>query len=225
MLSGGNITIHNSGDSVLEPLGSGFDPSYCAAVKSDDDILINGADITIVSSGKAGKGLSSDADIVMTAGSLHITSTGNGATYTNTSGQADAYVSTCLSSNGSITIDGGTIVTSSSGSGGKGISTDGVLNIGMGASVPEIQITTTGARILVSGSGSNANYAEAKAVKSDNNVLINKGVITIASADDGIKSTTSIVINDATLTITESEEGLEAPYYYNQRRQHSCCSR
>lgn len=211
-LSGGTITIHTSGDAVLEPSGSGYDPSYCTAIKSDEDIVVDGADITITSTGKAGKGLSSDADIIMNSGSLHITSTGNGATYTNISGQADAYVSTCLTTNGNITINGGTVITSSSGSAGKSISTDGTLTIGSGEDVPEIQLTTTGTRILVSGSGPNANYAEAKAVKSDDDILINKGNITISSADDGLKSETSITINDATLNITGSEEGLEAPF-------------
>jgi len=155
----------------------------------------------------------SESDLFFSGnGSLHITCSGNGATYTNTSGQADAYVSTCLTTNGNITINGGTAVTSSSGSAGKAISTNGLLTIGAGDDVPEIQLTTTGTRILVSGSGPNANYAEAKAVKSDDDILINKGNITISSSDDGIKSTTSITINDATVNITGSEEGLEAPY-------------
>lgn len=211
-LCGGTITIHTSGDAVLEPSGNGYDPSYCTAIKSDDDIIVDGANITIVSTGKAGKGLSSDTDIFMTSGSLHITCSGNGATYTNTLGQADAYVSTCLTTNGNITISGGTVTTSSSGSAGKAISTDGLLTIGTSENAPEIQLTTTGTRILVSGSGQNANYAEAKAVKSDDAILIEKGVITISSADDGIKSETSITINDATVNITGSEEGLEAPF-------------
>ncbi len=211
-LNGGAITIHTSGDAVLEPSGSGFDPSYCTAIKSDEDIIVDGADITITSTGKAGKGLSSDANIIMNSGSLHITCSGNGATYTNTSGQPDAYVSTCLTTNGNITINGGTITTSSSGSAGKAISTDGTLTIGAGEDDPVIQLTTTGTRILVSGSGGNANYAEAKAIKSDDDIIINKGNITISSADDGIKSETSITIYDGTINITGSEEGIEAPF-------------
>ena len=101
-LSGGTITIHNSGDAVLEASGSGYDPSYCTAIKSDEDINISGAGITIVCPGLAGKGISSDANIIMTAGSVNVTSTGNGATYTNTSGVKDAYVSTCFSTDGNL---------------------------------------------------------------------------------------------------------------------------
>lgn len=211
-LSGGIITIHNSGDAVLVPSGSGNDPSYCTAIKSDDEIKVSGAEITIVASGKAGKGLSADSDILITDGSVTITSTGNGAVYTNTSGVADAYVSTCLSAEGSLTIDGGTVTTTSSGSGGKGFSSNTQVKIGTADLEPTVNITTSGTRILISGSGQNANYAEAKAVKSDGEVMLNKGNITISSSDDAIKSETSIVINEATLTVSNSKEGLEAPY-------------
>jgi hypothetical protein len=211
-LSGGIITIHNSGDAVLVPTGSGSEPSFCSAIKSDGDVLINGAEITMVSSGKAGRGISADGNITMASGSLHITATGNGATYTNSSGVADAYVSNCLNADSRITLEGGSVTTSSSGSGGKGFNANKTIRIGTSFAAPTVQITTTGARILVSGSGGNANYAEAKAVKCDSAVIINSGNITIASADDGIKSESAITINDGTLTILNSKEGLEAPY-------------
>jgi hypothetical protein len=212
MLSGGIITIHNTGDAVLVPAGSGSEPSYCTAIKSDNDVLIAGAEITIVSSGKAGRGISADGSITMTAGSINITASGNGATYTNSLGVADAYVSVCLNADGRINLEGGSVTTSSSGSGGKGVNANKTFKMGTLLSGPTIHIATTGTRILVSGSGSNANYAEAKAVKCDSAVIINHGNITIASADDGIKSESAITINDGTFTIQNSKEGLEAPY-------------
>jgi hypothetical protein len=212
VLSGGSVTIHNSGDAVLEPSGSGYDPSYCTAIKCDGNVTINGADVTIVTSGLAGKGISSDTDIEISSGSVNVTSTGNGSTYVNPSGEADAYVSTCLSADGIINITGGTITTSSSGSGGKGFSSDSGLNIGTDSSSPVINVTTTGSPIYVSGTGNDANYAEAKTIKSDGAIVINNGNITVSSADDGIKSDTSIIINNATITINNSIEGLEAPF-------------
>ncbi|HNX86535.1 MAG TPA: carbohydrate-binding domain-containing protein [Bacteroidales bacterium] len=212
VLSGGTITIHNTGDAVLETSGSGYDPSYCTAIKSDGNVTISGAEITIVTTGKGGKSISSDADLIMTSGSVQITNSGNGATYVNSSGVMDAYVATCFSTDGDIDITGGSVITSSSGSAGKGFSSDAQLNVGNETSSPTIQITTTGARIYISGSGQNANYAEAKAIKCDSAVLIQNGTLTISSADDGIKSETSITINNATVTINNSVEGLEAPF-------------
>ncbi len=211
-LSGGTIDIVTTGDVVLVPSGSGSDPSYCTAIKSDEDINMAGANVTIQCSGVAGKGISSDADIVMTSGSVNITSTGNGGTYYNPSGIKDAYVSTCFSSDGSISITGGTVTTSSSGSGGKGFSSDDEITIGSTSSSPEIDVTTTGARILISGSGPNAKYAEAKAVKSDSAVHVISGIIEISSADDGIKSGVSVEFGQANVTISNSYEGVEAPF-------------
>lgn len=212
ILSGGTITIHNSGDAVLVASGSGFDPSYCTAVKGNANISISGADITIVSSGKASKSISSDSDIEISDGTIHITNTGAGAKYTNTSGVSDAYVATCITTDGNLIISGGSVTTSSSGAAGKGISVDGTLTVGNETSSPVLNITTTGAKVYISGSGQNSEYAEVKAIKCDGAVTIYNGTFTIASADDGIKSGASITFNNATVNITGCIEGIEAPY-------------
>jgi hypothetical protein len=211
-LSGGTITIHTSGNAVLIAYGSGFNPSYCAAIKCDSTIHIDGSNITIVSSGKAAKSISSDKDIEMTYGTLNITNSGTGTKYTNSLGQADAYIATCLKADGNITLTGGSITTSSSGSAGKGISADGKLTLGSSTLTPTISITTTGAKVLVSGSGNNAVYAEAKAISCNNDITIENGTINIASADDGIKSSTAITINNGNVNINNSIEGIEAPF-------------
>ena len=211
-LSGGNITIHTTGDAVLEASGSGYDPNYCTAIKSDENIYLSGANITITSTGKAGKGISSEMDIVITGGIINVSTSGNGAIYTNSSGQLDAYVATCLTADNDIQILDGSLTTMSSGLAGKGISADQVFTIGSTETAPTVQLTTTGARLLISGSGQNANYAEAKAVKADVDAVINSGTISISSSDDGIKAEHGIIINNGTISITNSVEGVEAPY-------------
>jgi len=212
ILSGGDITIHTSGNAVLEASGLGYDPSYCTAIKCDAAITISGAEITIVNTGKANKSISSDTDIEVTSGTVTIANSGIGATYVNPLGVTDAYVATCFSADGNISILGGTVTTSNSGSGGKGISSDGILTIGSASNSPTLKVTTTGTKIYISGSGDNAQYAEAKAIKSDGAIAISNGTITIASADDGIKSEASVTISIATVLITNSVEGIEAPY-------------
>jgi len=211
-LSGGTITINTSGDAVLVASGSGFDPSYCTAIKCESAIVIDGAAITITSTGKAGKAISSDTDIEINSGTVNITNSGAGFKYTNPQGQLDAYVATCLSADANITITGGSVTTSSSGTAGKGISADGSLTVGSASSSPTLKITTTGSKVLISGSGNNAVYAEAKAVSCDEDINIENGTLTIASADDGLKSKTAIFISTASLAITNSIEGIEAPY-------------
>lgn len=210
-LSGGNIHIHNTGDAVLIAAGSGYNPSYCTAIKCNANMVLSGANITITGSGKASKSISSDMDIEITGGTINITNSGIGTKYINSVGAADAYVATCLSADGNITILNGSLTTISSGSAGKGISAEGTLQIGDETNSPIINITTTGTKVLVSGSGPSANYAEAKAIKCNGAISILNGTTTIASADDGIKSETSVSLQTGTINVINSTEGMEAP--------------
>lgn len=223
---GGNLNVTIKGDVALETSGSGYDPAYCTALKCDSLINIEGGTIVINSSGTAGKGISAP-EINMSNGNVEITSTGGGATYTNSAGEKDAYVSTCITSDGNINIGGGTLKINSSGGGGKGISSDGSLIIGNTSGNPDVSITTTGSKITISSSSgggggwggqggqpggqSSGDYAEAKAISCNGAVTINKGKVTVSSADDGIKSENSITINNGTVTISKSTEGMESP--------------
>lgn len=220
-LSGGSVTIYTTGNAVLEALNSGYDPSYCTAIKCDSLITVNGATVTITTSGDGGKGISSDGDINILSGVVTVTSSSDGNTYTNSSGTKDAYNSTCLTADGDINIVAGTVSTSSSGSAGKGIKSDGNLTIGSSVGMPEVTITTTGSSITISsttggggrpgGGTSTGDAAEAKAISCDGAVTINNGTVLISSADDGIKSTSSITVNNGTVSITKSTEGMESP--------------
>jgi len=211
-LGSGNITINTSGGVVLETSGSGYDPSYCTAIKCDTTITINGATIKIKSTGKSGKGISSDGDIIINDGNIDITASGSGATYKDSSGVTDTYHSTCIGADGNMTILGGTIITTSSGAAGRGITSDGTLTIGSTESSPNINITTTGSSVYISGSGDNAEYDEAKTISCDGAITINNGIVTVSSADDGIKSDTTITINGGSVTISKAVEGIEAKF-------------
>ncbi len=206
-LRGGAVTIATSGGVVLEASGSGYDPSYCTAIKADTLVLLDGCQVSISTTGAAGRGISSDGDIRIRSGSLSITSSGNGGTYVNESGQQDATQGTCLKANGNLELTGGTVLLKHSGKGGKGISVDGTLAIGTASSSPVLEITTTGASISTGSSGA----TEAKAISVDGAITIENGEITISSADDGIKSKDSIVVNAGLIDILKSVEGIEAP--------------
>ncbi|HPR33532.1 MAG TPA: carbohydrate-binding domain-containing protein, partial [Prolixibacteraceae bacterium] len=224
-LSGGNITIQSTGGVLLEASGSGYDPSYSTAIKCDSDITIDGAQISIKLSGEAGRGISSDQNLIISGGSIQITSAGNGAKYTNTNGASDSYHSTCLTADGNIEINGGNVTTLSSGTAGRGITSGGSLVIGHSDQSPILSVTTSGSKITVS-SGSNSGgwggpgggpgedngvYDESKAIKCDGAVSINNGQISISSADDGIKSLASVRITKGSLSITRAFEGIESP--------------
>ncbi len=205
--SGGTITVNAKGGAALVADGSGYDPAYCTAVKCDGNITVNGAEMTLNCTGAASRGISTDMDFSVASGNLSISSTGSGATYKNSSGTTDVYHAVCITADGAINLTGGTITTTSSGSGGRGINCSGALTIGSTEVSPVISVTTTGTSVAISQS----DKAEAKAFESDGAFTVNNGNITISSADDGIKSTNSITFNGGTVSITKSVEGVEGP--------------
>jgi len=216
-ISGGAISITTSGGVVLEASGIGYDPSYCTAINSNGNITITGTDITISSTGAAGKGIACDGNMEISDADIRITASGNGAKYTTSTGSADAYFGSCLNTDGDLYIQSGEYSLIHSGSGGRGISTDGALDIGDASSDPVLNVTTSGSKITITSSSgtrpgdSSGEYAESKAIKCDGIVTIKSGEMYISSADDGIKSTTGIIQNGGLVQITKSIEGVESP--------------
>jgi hypothetical protein len=222
-LLGGTLIGSAEGDVVLETDNLGYDTSYCTFIKADEDVNIDGTNITITTTGEASRGISCDGDLNMQSGTLTITSSGHGDVYTNTDGEDDAYHGACIKSDGSVNFIDGNITLINSGDGGRGVSSDTDVTFGDGTTQPTIYIETTGNEIVISTSGGGGGPGgpgggtttteadEAKAVKADVSVYINSGTISIDSADDAIKAETSITINDGTLDIIDSIEGLEAP--------------
>ena len=213
MLMGGTLNIEMTGGVVLEAFGSGFDPSYCTAIKADNEVLIDLCAITITTTGEAGRGISCNSDISMNSGTLQITSNGDGNKYTNQSGEADAYHGPCINADGNLNLTGGKITLNHSGNAGKGIATDGQINIGTAVSIPIIDITTSGRSVTIASGGyhEDEESAEAKAISADGAITIENSDMKISSADDGIKSKESITVNDGIINITNSVEGIESP--------------
>jgi hypothetical protein len=207
LLSGGALTVQTSGGMVLEASGSGFDPSYCTAVKGDELVRVDGCQLDITATGPAGRGISCDGVVEIASGSVTITSSGNGGTYTNESGVTDAYHGPCLNADGDIVLTGGTITLHHTGSAGKGISGDANLSVGSAGAGPTLSVTTSGAQVNIGG----GNYAEAKGISLDSLVTIAGGQLTLTTVDDAIKSKTRIDVNDGLVTIPNTVEGLEAP--------------
>jgi hypothetical protein len=215
-ITAGSVQVITSGQALLIPSGSGFDPSYCCAVSSDSTIEIYGGELVISGSGKGSKGIITDSDLMVYGGSIQIQLTGNGATYTNPTGETKAYHSTCISVNGDIFFSSGAIIIQNSGSAGKGITSDGDLLIGNGSSDPELQVTTTGSKITISSGGGWPNptgvYDEAKAIRTDGIFTLKSGTVTINSADDAVKSTSSVWIEGGNMEVLNSYEAIESPF-------------
>lgn len=203
-LSGGTIQMSAVGGVSLLPLGSGFDPSYCTAIKSDAAITVNGANITINHSGIAGKGISTATDFTMNSGNVTITTSGGGAIYTNDLGATDAYSASCISANGRIDLLGGSVSATSTGLGGKGISADGILTIGSETGNPTVTISTAG--LSVKNSTGTISYTEAKALKSDDNIYLLNGTVLINTTGEGegIDTKKSLYMDGGTVVVQGS---------------------
>lgn len=212
---GGNITASLSGAAVLTASGSGYDPSYSTAIKTDAGVIINGGtfNLSLASTANGGKGISAGQNITINNGNITITTAGNGATYTNTAGTLDSYSASAITADGNLLINAGNLTTTSSGTGGKGLKADGTVTIGSTTGNPTLMIKTTGARFLVSGT----DYSHPKTLVAAGAVTINNGNNTFNSTDDGIHSDASITINGGTNTVSAISatsgvgEGIEAP--------------
>lgn len=208
-LTNGNTTITLTGNVIVE----NNDPSYCTGIKSDGVISISGGTLIINSSGTANKGISADGDINITNGTVQMTLSGNGGTYTNAENIMDSYSATCIKSDMNISILGGNITLTTSGTAGKGISADGTLTIGDTNNVPIINVTTTGKKFLVSGYGEDADYANPKAIKSQGDLTVNNGQITIKTAQDGgegLESKATLTINGGLIEAETYDDAINA---------------
>jgi len=202
-ISGGIFTTTISGATVLTVSGSGFDPSYCTAFKSDGIIAISNGTFTInsLSGANGGKVFSADGEINISGGNFTTNTAGNGGTYTNTLGVADSFSTASFTSDTNINISGGTFTVTNTGSDGKGISAD-------------VNVTISGtAQIGITNSG-----AKGKAIKADGNIQVDGGITTInlsgatvletsgsgfdPSYPSGLKATGTITINSGNVTVT-----------------------
>ncbi len=188
IISGGTIDITSSGSTVLQLVNNQNEPAYCTAIKCDTDINITGGDFTITlpTTNHGGKSISADGNLSISGGDFTITTQGDGATYTISGNNKDAYTSSCLKSEGNMELLGGNFNLTSTGRGGKGINVGGTLVIGQeGANNDDLtlNVTTSGERITITQGGGGpwggGDYANPKGVKAQGNLTINSGNITV----------------------------------------------
>ena len=187
-ISGGIIDITSSGSTVLQLVNNQNEPAYCTAIKCDTDINITGGDFTITlpTTNHGGKSISADGNLSISGGDFTITTQGDGATYTISGNNKDAYTSSCLKSEGNMELLGGNFNLTSTGRGGKGINVGGTLVIGQeGANNDDLtlNVTTSGERITITQGGGGpwggGAYANPKGVKAQGNLTINSGNVTV----------------------------------------------
>lgn len=215
LMESGEINMSNIGDDGMQ-----------VAFKNDTDreaedtgsITVSGGTISLSVSATAAKGLKCDGDFSMTGGKLTVMTSGGGM-WDSDAGKTKA--SACIGTDGTVTIDGGTLNLTSTGGGGKGISCDGALNIKSG----EISILTSGGLYAYvngkeyqsyTGNADNlkSDYkSSAKGIKSDGNVSISGGTISIKTSGngaEGIESKSELTISGGTVKVRSYDDGINS---------------
>ena len=209
-VTGGVIGITASGSTILENVSGQNVPAYCTAIKSDANINISDGTFNILlpTSNHGGKAISADGSLTISGGDFTINTQGNGASYTISGNNKDAYTSSCLKCDGNMQILAGNLALSSSGTGGKGIRVGGTLVIGQQGANNEdlyLNVTTSGERITITSGGGGpwgggGDYANPKGIKAQGNLTINSGFITV-HCDQTQNEGGECIESKATLTI------------------------
>jgi len=171
-------------------------------IKSKNAILIDGGVLNVNVSGTAAKGLACDGNIEVNGGRTTVITTGNGKYKSN---GTDTKASAAIKSDSICVINGGELWLKSTGTGGKGISSDQDITVNGGT----IRIITTGARYYYGMA-----HSSAKGIKSDTNITINGGDIRVKATggegSEGIEAKGLLAINDGIVEVSSFDDGINS---------------
>lgn len=194
-----NATIYSKDDLILSGEGTlKINANYNDAIASKDDLKITGGiyDITSKDDGIRGKD-----SVEITGGTITIKSKGDAIKSTNDTDDGKGF----------ILISGGEFNLTSGNDGLDAASyiviKDGTLNITSGGGAKGTTVKTGGPDER---NTKNTNTESTKAIKAENNIVIEGGIIIISSLDDGIHSNGDIGISGGTITIKSDDDGIHA---------------
>lgn len=190
-MNGGSLGINTSG-------------TDSKGIKADSDLNINGGTLTITNSGDMSKGLKCDGQINISGGTIDITASGS-TVLESVEGQNVPSYCSAIKCDTDINITGGdfTITLPTSNHGGKGISADGNLTID-GATM---NVTTQGNGASYTVSGSTKDAYTSACLRSDGNMSILSGNLTLTSSGTGGKGINVGDDDHTTSTLTLGTEG------------------
>ncbi|MCR4852864.1 MAG: carbohydrate-binding domain-containing protein [Prevotella sp.] len=173
------------------------------------NIYLEGGTITVNCSATAAKGIKGEGDMIVSGSPVvNVTTTGNGEWDDD---DEETKAACGMSSDGNITIGGGTLTLTATGAGGKGMKCDGVLTVTDGS----ITVKTSGGLYYNNGSTENTNYTGNTDNVSSDYYSSPKGIKVGLKTESGNSYTYSggIVISGGTISVTTSgynAEGIES---------------
>ncbi len=225
IFNGGTVTITATGACASYTDSTGIVDAYkSTCVKSDGNIIISGGTLTATAGGRA---FAADGDYVQTGGNITSTTSANGFT-TIGSGTSctDGFAPACLKVDGDITVTGGVFKGTSTGKGGRGISCDGNLAVGiLGANDDNVYIYVTTSGSPVNGVSTNNSSIDIwkglpKGIKIDGSITINSGHVqsycSQTSGDpngEALESKDSLIINGGYIETNAYDDAINASNY------------
>ncbi len=223
-IKSGTITLSGIGDDGIQCDLGGTSSTGITTDHEDEDtgnIYISGGTLSVAVSAAAAKGIKSDGDMYITAGTITSTTSGGGAWDTDA---LKVKSSAGLNADGNMVVSGGTLLLTSTGAGGKGISADGTLAI---SDSTLITIATSGQAVVASSSGSlstvsnassldrySTNYKSSpKGIKIDGAVSITGGkvsVTTTGAGGEGIESKSTLNISGGEITVNAYDDAINS---------------
>lgn len=215
LMESGTLNIHNTNDDGIQ---TAFKDDTDREAEDTGTITIAGGNLTVEITADAAKCLKADGDVVISGGTLKLTTSSNGIW---DSAKSKTKASSCIGADGNVTVSGGELDLTATGSGGKGISCDGIF-YGNGG---KTTIATTGGMLVYSNGTLNHNYtsnadrinsdykSSAKGIKADSGVLINDGEYHITTATnnaEGIESKKELEINGGTIFVKAYDDGINS---------------
>lgn len=170
-IAGGKLNITTSGNATYD--SEDKDTSSASCLKSDTNIKIKGGKLVLKSSGTGGKGISSDADLIIDGGTIDISTTGGQYKYSSQLTSSPKGIR----ADGNITINGGNLNISVT---GKSEGSEGLES--------KDTITFNGGDVIINAYDDGINASKA--------MIVNGGrVYAHATNNDGIDSNGTITIN------------------------------
>jgi len=216
LMESGTISISGTGDDGIRCDLDGTESTGVTTDHEDEDtgnIYISGGTITINCAAKAAKGIKGEGDMLISGGTINVTTNGNGEW---DSDDQETKAASGLSCDGNMTISGGTLNLTATGSGGKGMKCDGVLTVSDGT----ITVVTSGGLYYNNGTTENTNYTGDTERVSSSYYSSPKGIKAGVKTQSGSSYTYSggINISGGTISVTTSGrngEGIESKNYLN----------
>ena len=238
LMESGTLNINGVGDDGIQCDIDNDEGTPIAATDAaeggheDEDtgnIYLQGGTIIATITADAAKGVNAAGDIVVSDGSVNITTSGGGVW---DSKKLKTKASSCLGADGNVIISGGTLTLTSTGNGGKGINADGALTVNGGTTTIKtsgnaLGANSSGTLTVITNSRTLDNYdsdykSSPKGIKIDGEIVINDGVINVTTSGaggEGIESKSSITFNGGYTYVSAADDGINASYTDDNKNQ------